>query len=101
VDTANLQSYFGSLLKTEGNWDPVWKIHNVVVSETRSGMRFRQTIQTRWPGVYPGGVRSSDEPAKCQWLPPAIGFHSLKNRPAEGAPAIRCFPHAGLDVSGA
>jgi len=52
------------------------------------------------PSFTPNIVRGSDELAKRQWFLPAIGLHGLKYKPGDHAPAIRCFPHAGLDESG-
>ena len=52
------------------------------------------------PASTPGVVRRGDELAKCQGLLPAIRFHRLKYRPGDRAPAMGCFPHAGLDESG-
>jgi hypothetical protein len=49
----------------------------------------------------PGVVRSGDEPAKRQGLLTPIRSHNPNDRPAEHAPAIRCFPHAVMDESGA
>jgi hypothetical protein len=51
------------------------------------------------PVFTPGVVRRGDELAKRPWFLPAIRFHNLKDKPAERASAIRCFPHAGLDES--
>ena len=48
------------------------------------------------PVFTPNVVRSGDELAKRQSFFPAIRFHSLKYRPEDRAPAIRCFTHAGF-----
>jgi hypothetical protein len=53
------------------------------------------------PAFTPSIVHCVDELAKRQEFLPVIGFHSLKYRPGDRAPAIRCFPHAGLDEAGA
>lgn len=48
-----------------------------------------------------GAVNARDELAQRQKFLPVIGFHRRKYRPGARAPAIRCFPHARLDESGA
>lgn len=93
MDTANLHGLPVAFLKWEAIEIPLGKRDQVHI-DGRPHIPIGSAFT-------PGAVRRVDEPAQRQEFLPVIGFHSRKYRPEDRAPAIRCFPHAGLDEAGA